>query len=139
VRVQVPAAGGGSVEAAEGVARHLAAHGDVQDDEEAVVGGCVPRAGVDVDAALGTPYLAPVHVPGGRLVGCRPVQRVEVEALVARGRRTAAGAAVADAALLVARAAGRGTAVLGLPGAVGAVDTLHDVELADTGPVPQVA
>src|SRR5205085_6951353 len=112
---QVPAAGGGAVEAAEGVARHLAAHGDVQDDVEAVAGGGVPDVGRDVAAAVGTPDLPPVDVPGGRVVGPAPVQCVLVEALGTGGGLAATRAAVADAALLVARAAGRRAAVHRLP------------------------
>src|SRR5581483_10335633 len=66
-----------------------------------------------------------------------PLQAVGVEAGLAGG--TGAGALAADPGELVARAARGDTAVHRRPVVVDPLDVLHDVQLADAGPVPVVA
>src|SRR6266498_4301022 len=118
--------------------REGAAHGQVQDDEEAVVGGRGPGTGVDVGGAHGV-EVDPVQVPleglgAGRAV---PLHRVGVEARLAGGPR--AGDVVAPADGLVAGPARSDAAVERGPLPVHPLDVLHDVDLADARPVPPVA
>src|SRR5262249_48835887 len=123
--------------AAEG-GREVAAHGHVQDDEEAVVGRVGPGTGVHVGRAdLVELHPVEVEADGLRLDAAVPLQAVGVEASLAGG--TGARPLAADAAELVTRAAGGDPAVHGRPLVVQALDVLHDVQLTDAGPVPVVA
>src|SRR5690606_25930607 len=134
---RVTGLGTGVRSAAEGVGE-AAAHGDVQDDEVAVVRGVRPGRGVDLVGPDGVEVTV-VEVEADLLHTGRavPLQPVGVESGLAGGALT--GGRTADAAVLVAGAAGRGAAVHGGEHRVHALRVLHDVELADRGPVPPVA
>src|SRR5439155_5605070 len=118
--------------------RELATHREVEDDEEAVLGGVGPGARVHVGGPDGVELHA-VEVPAQllRVGGPVPLHRVRVEVTLAGG--PVARHVVAAAGVLVARPARAHSTVEGGPLPVDAVDVLHDVDLADAGPVPQVA
>ncbi len=115
------------------------AHRQVEQQEVPVVGRVRPGGGVHLRGVDGVELLA-VDIPVQRFrgaVGAVELQRVGVESGLAGGVRAVAG--VPLALRLVARPAGVDAAVQHAPDLVDAVDVLHDVELADAGPVPVVA
>src|SRR6185436_20651321 len=124
---------GGRGRAAAERGREAAAHGHVEDHEEAVVGGVVPGRGRDLVRVDGEEVGA-VEVPADLLGRDAAVvfHPVRVEPGLAAG---AGPFAAADAGGLVALAARiRSTVERGELGAA-TVDVLQDVDLADTRPV----
>lgn len=80
-----------------------------------------------------------IHAPSQRLGAHAPIHLDHINVPVPLARRAGTLCVLAQAAGLVARSAGVDAAVQHPPGAVDAVDVLHDVVLADRRPVLVVA